>query len=242
VRNAWADVGPDVIKVFTVDQDGREPILSGILSATGSTLKAIAGLIEVTVGLLSGNLNTVTRGLTLFVNAGIDMVNGLISTGARALRALGSEKGADYLETLKMKNVTAPQLAAMFGNDARALELKDEDDRRAAARAASSGAGVPSSASATGTTSGLPSSVASTTLPSSRPSSAGSDSGASEAALLQLAAAIEKSTQKQAVVVNGTIEIDGMKFAEWQARSRRDAAAIKGTIHQPFHHAYPTTD
>lgn len=228
VKNAWREVGPDILKMFQILKTDLAPIFGGILSIVASVLKAAGGLIVTVIGILSGNMSTIMRGLAIMVNAGIDMINTLIDKAGGPLAALLPGFNADDLKGMKLQKVTAQQVAFGLGADETAALLAAEDQAR---RAAVDSGGPPSSSSQTGTTSGVPSSVASTTLPASRP--AGSAVAAAPEANGPLITAIE-GLGKRTVVVNGILMLDGSKIADWQAKEDRDRAAAAGTTYKPF--------
>lgn len=231
VKNAWTDVGEWISKTFGKVETDFGSVFGSILGLISELLRAAGGVATVVIGVLSGNMSTIMRGLAMMVNAGVDMINGLVSKAQTALVAIGAQDTAIGLNDVKLDHVTAAQIAYGIGGEgSKGAELAESLTAEDRARGAASG--VPASASATGTTSGVPSSSATTSLPNSRPVSAPAPMAPEVNA--QLVAAME-AVGKRPVIVNGTVTIDGMKLADWQAKEQRDRAAAAGTIHRPYH-------
>lgn len=226
LQQLWDLYGDDVIEVFQNIKAIAEPIISSIGIALKAIFEVAGGALNTLVGVFTGNLSKIYRGLASIVNAGIDAVNGMISLFDK-LPASFKKKifGVENFEGLKIDAFAAEDVARAFGDEQGAQDVIADRERKAAMRA---GTGVPSTAAAT-----IPGSSPISSIPSSRPVSAPqTPSATSNPAMDQLLEAI-KALGERPVVVNGQVTIDGMKLADWQARQHRDRNAARGVIKGP---------
>jgi hypothetical protein len=240
LRQFWDLYGEDIGRAMKTAIEVVGPQAKMVKDVFVGTFEAVKGAVVAISGFLTGQFELVYKGLADFANGGIDLLNALIERAA-SVPVVGKA-----LQGVKLEHFRPSEVATLFGDTEEALAAKkrEQGDGTAPTRpagsaspAASGGAPGLSGSSPTTSTGALPATAGSTTLTDSRPPAAANapSSGPSDAAMAQLAEAITKAIGKQPVVVNGHLEIDGMKLADWQARTRRDRSAAAGVTRRPFH-------